>query len=386
MKYLLYKQSKSVKESNMSRVTGQMAAKDNQNVIVKSKYFQNCASKKSKRFRIAFTTEQINYLEREFSKFPYIGSGTRKDVSDKLKIPERAVKIWFQNRRMREKKEGSKDFEMEDITRDTTKTANEPLINNTCNWQSNNDNHCGVVNMKPLAPNVPTCVTVNPKLCTITKSPVNPKVKGDSTNNYNNTSFVPTNNTVKTTPVSLQNPKKEPNVTLAPLFKQKTIYPTPSKKQSKGPANHCPSTKSNSNTDQDVPQDLSSKNLNKLHTQQPYPSISSGIHYPVNTAQGPRFIPMHIPNAYPPPTAFPTGHVIWRPVNMLSTLPVPQPSPVSMGIPQNSTGVHLVNSHVKDSCSCSCNCHGSNSRAYNQHSVRAHPQYILAIPFSEPHK
>lgn len=61
--------------------------------------------KKVKRFRSAFTTEQVNYLEKEYQKYPYIGNARRKDVSNVLNIPERAVKIWFQNRRMKEKKE-----------------------------------------------------------------------------------------------------------------------------------------------------------------------------------------------------------------------------------------------------------------------------------------
>ncbi|KAJ2947433.1 hypothetical protein O0L34_g17211 [Tuta absoluta] len=61
--------------------------------------------KKGKRFRSAFTTEQVNYLEKEFRKYPYIGNARRKDVALVLDIPERAVKIWFQNRRMREKKD-----------------------------------------------------------------------------------------------------------------------------------------------------------------------------------------------------------------------------------------------------------------------------------------
>lgn len=44
-------------------------------------------------------------MEKEFQKLPYIGTVQRKVVAAALKIPERAVKIWFQNRRMKEKKE-----------------------------------------------------------------------------------------------------------------------------------------------------------------------------------------------------------------------------------------------------------------------------------------
>lgn len=66
-----------------------------------------CLPKRGKRFRSAFTTEQVNYLETEFKKYPYIGNARRKDVANVLNIPERAVKIWFQNRRMKEKKDGT---------------------------------------------------------------------------------------------------------------------------------------------------------------------------------------------------------------------------------------------------------------------------------------
>ncbi|XP_026330500.1 homeotic protein proboscipedia-like [Hyposmocoma kahamanoa] len=70
------------------------------------------SSKRGKRFRSAFTTEQVNYLETEFRKYPYIGNARRKDVANVLNIPERAVKIWFQNRRMKEKKDGiNKDID-----------------------------------------------------------------------------------------------------------------------------------------------------------------------------------------------------------------------------------------------------------------------------------
>ncbi|XP_063827059.1 protein zerknuellt 1-like [Ostrinia nubilalis] len=66
---------------------------------------QQIPIKKSKRNRLAFTTEQINFLEMEFKKFPYIDKNQRKVIADYLNIPEKAIKVWFQNRRMREKKD-----------------------------------------------------------------------------------------------------------------------------------------------------------------------------------------------------------------------------------------------------------------------------------------
>ncbi|XP_028026273.1 homeobox protein SMOX-3-like [Bombyx mandarina] len=62
-------------------------------------------AKKSKRIRSAFTTEQINYLENEFKKSHYISAVQRKEIANIVNVPEKVIKIWFQNRRMKEKKE-----------------------------------------------------------------------------------------------------------------------------------------------------------------------------------------------------------------------------------------------------------------------------------------
>ncbi|KAG7310002.1 hypothetical protein JYU34_004527 [Plutella xylostella] len=64
--------------------------------------------KKQKRFRSAFTTTQIALLEQEFKKGPYVTTARRELVARALDLPERAVKIWFQNRRMKEKRDTTK--------------------------------------------------------------------------------------------------------------------------------------------------------------------------------------------------------------------------------------------------------------------------------------
>lgn len=70
--------------------------------------------KKQKRFRSAFTTMQIAILEKEFKKDPYVTNIRREEVANSLNIPERAVKIWFQNRRMKEKRDSCKGYDRED--------------------------------------------------------------------------------------------------------------------------------------------------------------------------------------------------------------------------------------------------------------------------------
>lgn len=92
--------------------------------------------KKPKRVRSAFTTEQVNYLEREYKKYPYIGTGHRKEIATSLSISERTVKIWFQNRRMKEKKETIyKEFCDEHSGQEIAKSR----LNNVATMQSTND-------------------------------------------------------------------------------------------------------------------------------------------------------------------------------------------------------------------------------------------------------
>ncbi|XP_063541525.1 ventral anterior homeobox 1b-like [Cydia strobilella] len=98
--------------------------------------------KKAKRFRSAFATEQIKYLDAEFRKYPYIGSARRKEVSSALNIPERAVKIWFQNRRMKEKKDvTSNNTECDEHKHSRKIDAANDQLNNECTVTSTNNRH-----------------------------------------------------------------------------------------------------------------------------------------------------------------------------------------------------------------------------------------------------
>lgn len=93
-------------------------------------YQPHDSTKKVKRFRSAFTTDQVNYLEKQFKKFPYIGNAHRKEVASALNIPERAVKIWFQNRRMKEKKESvTKEFDDDQNIRKSLEYTKDQLNN-----------------------------------------------------------------------------------------------------------------------------------------------------------------------------------------------------------------------------------------------------------------
>lgn len=65
---------------------------------------------RKRRKRTIFTSEQLRRLEQEFDKQQYLVGAERQQVATSLNLTETQVKIWFQNRRIKWRKENFHDY------------------------------------------------------------------------------------------------------------------------------------------------------------------------------------------------------------------------------------------------------------------------------------
>ncbi|XP_070802232.1 homeobox protein VENTX [Pituophis catenifer annectens] len=59
----------------------------------------------TRRLRTAFSLEQISTLESSFKRHKYLGAAERRKLASKMQLSEVQIKTWFQNRRMKLKRQ-----------------------------------------------------------------------------------------------------------------------------------------------------------------------------------------------------------------------------------------------------------------------------------------
>ena len=63
-----------------------------------------------RRQRSVFSSHQVAQLEAYFRVSEYIDGERKKELSNLTNLPEQQIKVWFQNRRQKKKRESEPDY------------------------------------------------------------------------------------------------------------------------------------------------------------------------------------------------------------------------------------------------------------------------------------